>query len=152
MTAIGCFLQIRVKLTIGTTTIVPIIKLTQQRGQLMLQHAIQRYLDSENIEKRSKGMCAFLDLALVVSDDKRAMALREHEINLHHVATLAWCESTAVPSSQCEVFPVKHPVKELAATAYWDAEDNEEMLTGEYGENRTQYAEFVRDYAEEYWK
>lgn len=141
MTAIGCFLQIRVKLTIGTTTIVPIIKLTQQRGQLMLQHIIQRYLDSESTEKRRKGLCSFLDGVLY---DNTTEAI-------HYAATRVWCESTAVPSSRTTTFPVLHPSLR-ASDAYWDAALNENMLTGEYGENRRQYAEFVRDYAEEYWK
>lgn len=118
----------------------------------MLQHTIQRYLDSEHILKRSKGMCAFLDFGPEVTNDRARMSLRKHEIRLHHMATRAWCESTAVPSSWEETYPVLHPEYEIAGVAYWDASANENMLAGAYGENRKQYAEFVRDYAEEYWK
>lgn len=108
----------------------------------MLQHVIQRYLDSESLDKRRKGLCWFITInndIIDIDDIVQCMATR------------AWCNSTAVPSTTNGAFPVLHPHMRESA-AYWDAQRNESMIAGEYGKNRKKYAEFVRDYAEEYWK
>lgn len=110
----------------------------------MLQHVIQRYLDSESLDKRRKGLCWFI----THNDD-----IRHTDDLVQCMATRAWCNSTAVPSTTSGAFPVLHPHPYISeSAAYWFAQDNDEMLAGQYGENRKQYAEFVRDYAEEYWK
>ena len=108
----------------------------------MLQHVIQRYLDSEHSLKRSSGVCYFIEMS---------QAVLPIDTTIRRRATAAWIQSTAVPSSHNKTFPVAHPSLD-AHGAYVDGQANENMLAGEYGKNREQYAEFVRDYAEEYWK
>lgn len=108
----------------------------------MLQHVIQRYLDSEHISKRSTGVCYFIVMS---------QAVLPIDTTIRRRATAAWIQSTAVPSTRRDSFPVAHPRLE-AQSAYINGQVTESMLAGEYGENRKQYAEFVRDYAEEYWK
>lgn len=101
------------------------------------------------------GVCAMLDAYAdkVTPDDSSRLEIHLFMRNTAYKAKRVWNASTAVPSTQCLVYPVAHPTM-CEEKAFLEHSDNKTMwdLSTEYGQNRQQYLEFMSDYLEEAWK
>lgn len=82
----------------------------------------------------------------------RAFTRYKYEVHACNDATLLWIHSSAVHSNLSTLWPVASECSNLPDEVYRNARSSNSMLKGEYGQNRIQYAQFLHDYLEEYWK
>lgn len=119
----------------------------------MLNHLLKKYLLGEvnEVTKKHEGVCFHAQPDFLGVQEKTSKYSNMQTMK----ATDAWVRSTAVPSTLSLLYPVQHPLYaewEDPETPYITSRAWGSMLTGEYGENRMQYAQFVYDYLEEAWK
>lgn len=109
----------------------------------MLQHVMQDWLDTDSYITREYGVCRMVCAA------EESGVLNRRDTQMFHI--VQWLYARGVSGTKSKTFPVAHPSQKHEA-AFWSARCEGTMRTGEYGKNRVEFVEFVRDYAEEAWK